>query len=128
VTTEQANEEIIHHWTGTAEPSACGVNVVSTPYTYGSPEWNDVTCTDCLTKAPTPKKYHYMVRYVIVAPLGDLLWGGYCDIFQDKPRPTDEGEIAKLDALLTAKTIRKSCDENPRCPQGKVIVTAVYPI
>lgn len=46
-------DELIHYWTGDGtDPSACGVDVFHTPYTYGSPEWDEVTCADCSAMRP----------------------------------------------------------------------------
>lgn len=40
-------DEIIHSWTCDSAPAACGVDILRTPYTYGSPELAQVTCNPC---------------------------------------------------------------------------------
>lgn len=49
---ESSAEDLIHHWDGTRAPSDCGVDVFTTPYTFGSPAWTDVTCGACLPHRP----------------------------------------------------------------------------
>lgn len=40
-------DALIHFWTQMTDLSACGVDLQATSYTYGSPEWEDVTCNPC---------------------------------------------------------------------------------
>lgn len=74
-----------------------------------------------------PAVYRYEIKYLIVDAFGDLRWQGTVKMSQDKPRPTDEAEIALFDALKTAKTIRKSCDDIG-APAGRVLIAAVTQI
>lgn len=48
-------DALVHFWTQDAgdELSACYVNIMTTPYTYGSPEWSEVTCKPCLSTQMT---------------------------------------------------------------------------
>lgn len=57
---EQTADDIVHYWPGAApgpaefvsDHSNCGVNIVTTPYTFGSSVWDEVTCGQCLTTQP----------------------------------------------------------------------------
>jgi hypothetical protein len=58
---EQSAEDTVHYWPAAdgrstdkqyGDLSACGVNIMTTPYTFGSPEWDEVTCGQCLTVQP----------------------------------------------------------------------------
>ena len=50
---KDGEDALIHHWsTFTDEPSDCGVDIATTPYTFGSPEWDEVTCKPCLIGRP----------------------------------------------------------------------------
>src|SRR6185312_10914023 len=42
------DDDLIHHWSGSWDRSACGVDILSTPYTFGAPELALVTCKACL--------------------------------------------------------------------------------
>jgi hypothetical protein len=47
---EQDGEDaLIHLWNLTSAPSACGVDILHTPYTFGSDEPSEVTCPVCLS-------------------------------------------------------------------------------
>lgn len=46
-------DELIHLWTQNTDFSACGVNIMTTPYTFGSPERAEVTCPACVVKYET---------------------------------------------------------------------------
>ena len=70
-------------------------------------------------------KYHYLVKYYIVDSFGDIHWQGECMIIQSEPTPTGETEEA-LYLARTAKTIRKSCDEQG-VRAGRVLVAAIFP-
>jgi len=49
------SEEMIHFWDlDGSESSACGVNLMTTPYTFSSPDWPDVTCAACKVREPAP--------------------------------------------------------------------------
>lgn len=41
------DDDLIHLWPGDRSPSACGADIWTTPYTYGSPVLAEVTCDDC---------------------------------------------------------------------------------
>jgi hypothetical protein len=43
-------DDLIHFWMGDRSPSACGVNISTTPYTYGSPVLAEVTCDECKSR------------------------------------------------------------------------------
>lgn len=47
-------DALVHFWTlGPGnDHSACGVNIMTTPYTFGSPEWPEVTCPPCKATRP----------------------------------------------------------------------------
>lgn len=47
-------DALIHYWTPADgdDVSACGVNIMTTPYTFGSPEWSEVTCKPCEATRP----------------------------------------------------------------------------
>jgi hypothetical protein len=49
-------EDIIHFRADDMESlSACGVNIDTTPYTFATPERQDVTCPTCIAKMPKPE-------------------------------------------------------------------------
>jgi hypothetical protein len=41
------DDDLIHFWVGDRTPSACGVDIWTTPYTFGSPVLAEVTCETC---------------------------------------------------------------------------------
>jgi hypothetical protein len=47
------SDETVHYWDQSgSEPAACGLNLLTTPYTYGSPVWGGVSCPLCLMHRP----------------------------------------------------------------------------
>jgi hypothetical protein len=44
---QSEDDDLIHLWAGDRTPAACGVDIFTTPYTYGSPELAEVTCDTC---------------------------------------------------------------------------------
>jgi hypothetical protein len=48
--TPAPGDETIHFWDYSSEHSACGVDIVRTPYTYGSPERDEITCPACIER------------------------------------------------------------------------------
>lgn len=129
-TPETDTEEIIHFWDQAPRNveglTACGVDIMHTPYTFGSPEQAEVTCPACIAVMPPAPVYRYAVKYVIVDHFGEPLWTGSATATQDKPRPESEADVAVLDALMTSRTIRNSTP--PEAPAGRVIVTAAFAI
>lgn len=60
------SEDVVHYWPMGTEPSACGVNMFTTPYTFGASDWADVTCGDCKLEQPA-QNVPGRVEYVIPA-------------------------------------------------------------
>jgi hypothetical protein len=62
------DDGLIHFWVGDRTPSACGVDIFTTPYTYGSPVLAEVTCEAC--------KDRYSTRWAeLTAELGKFVRG-----------------------------------------------------
>jgi hypothetical protein len=67
-TQDSEDDDLIHLWTGTRAPSACGVDIWTTPYTFGSPVLAEVTCDAC--------KDRYSTRWAeLTAELGKFVRG-----------------------------------------------------
>lgn len=49
------SEDVVHYWPTGRELSPCGVDLLNTPYTYGTEDWADVTCGDCKLEQPAQK-------------------------------------------------------------------------
>jgi hypothetical protein len=47
-----SGEERIHYLALGDDVSPCNVNIATTPYTYASPEWSEVTCGECRLEMP----------------------------------------------------------------------------
>ena len=72
-----AADELVHYWPAAdgsstdkqyGELAACGVDIMRTPYTFGSPKWDEVTCGQCLTVQPpvgAAKGEHFTDRFDI---------------------------------------------------------------
>lgn len=68
----------------------------------------------------------YLVKYVIVNPVGDITYSGTCGI-NSTPMPLDGADpmTTALYHARTAQTIQERCDQDAGIPAGRVVILAI---
>lgn len=123
---QSQDDDLIHYVAADADVSPCDVNIMTTPYTFGSADWSDVTCPACLKRLETATDRARSDQEAgSVAPAADPEWVAKRDLagqMTDAEAAAYYGKLerqcAHAEAIVeNARREWRSVEDNDECPR-----------